>query len=48
MGVYKGLAAVLGVYVFFFVESMLKLNWAKEAKVKNNNFMISFVWLLIN
>ena len=34
MGVYKGLAAVLGVYVFFFVESMLKLNWAKEAKVK--------------
>lgn len=30
--VYKGLAAVLGLYVFFLVESLLKLRHAKIAK----------------
>lgn len=30
--VYKGLAAVLGLYVFFLVESILKLRHAKLAK----------------
>lgn len=31
--VYKGLAAVMGVYAFFLVESLLKLRHAKNAKV---------------
>lgn len=31
--VYKGFATVVGVYLFFFIESLLKFKFAKQAKV---------------
>lgn len=43
-GVYKGMAAVLGLYVFFVVESLLKLRHAKRAKVSHVDFFFFLNW----
>lgn len=35
--IHKGLAVVLGVYVFFFIESLMQIKQAKKIKVKFSN-----------